>query len=301
MEKYFVNASWLNVRSLPALDPANIIARLQQFRVVDILNKSRPDWWEIQFFNGKDFTRGYVAARYLTFLSEEAVVANSVVPANFLPDPRSNLNSKGYLFKPIGDSTILKRDILSTSESKKQALRSLIDKLNVSGSFRYKRTEKNTFCNIYAYDYCYFCDVYLPRVWWNSKSIQQLSSGQEVDIVYAQTVFELNANSLHNWLVEWGDDFNWQRVNDVDTLQNLVNNNGGVGLICAKRKDLSRSGHIVAVVPETDQHTATRSNGKVIYPLQSQAGAYNFNYFSQEKKDWWTGSQFSSFVFFFHE
>jgi hypothetical protein len=35
-------------------------------------------------------------------------------------------------------------------------------------------------------------------------------------------------------------------------LQTKVNENGGVGIICAKRFILNKSGHVVVVVPETE-------------------------------------------------
>jgi hypothetical protein len=68
------------------------------------------------------------------------------------------------------------------------------------------------------------------------------------------------------------------KIDDVDALQTKVNENGGVGIICAKRFILNKSGHVV-VVPETETEKAFRVNGKVIYPLQSQAGMNNYNYF----------------------
>jgi hypothetical protein len=45
------------------------------------------------------------------------------------------------------------------------------------------------------------------------------------------------------------------------------------------QKILNKSGHVVVVVPETETEKAFRVNGKVIYPLQSQAGMNNYNYF----------------------
>jgi hypothetical protein len=51
------------------------------------------------------------------------------------------------------------------------------------------------------------------------------------------------------------------KIDDVDTLQTKVNENGGVGIICAKRFILNKSGHVV-VVPETETEKAFRVNGK---------------------------------------
>ncbi len=300
MEKYFVNTAQLNVRSTTEVASDNIIARLQKFRIVDLVEKTLSDWWKIRFLDGTENMEGYVASRFLLLLAEAPQIVESVKAVHFPRDPRSNLNSKLLMHVPMGDSSIEFRD-MGTIEIRKQSIRSLIDKLDVAVSLRYRRTEKNTFCNIYAYDFCYFAGAYLPRVWWNGKAISLLTQGQAVEVKYADTVYELNANALHDWLLEWGNDFGWKRVRDVDTFQNLINENGGIGLICAKRTDSSKSGHISAVVPETSQIKATRLNGKIAYPLQSQAGANNFKYFSIEQRSWWTRSKFASFVFFYHD
>lgn len=300
MEKYFVNTTQLNVRSTPGVASDNIIARLQKFRIVDLVEKTLSDWWKIRFLDGIENMEGYVASRFLLLLAESPQIVESVTSVNFPPDPRSNLNSKQLMHVPMGDSSMVSRD-MGSIEARKQSIRSLIDKLDVAVSLRYRRTEKYTFCNIYAYDFCHFAGTYLPRVWWKGKAIRQLTQGIAVEVKYADTVYELNANALHDWLLEWGDDFGWKRVKDADTFQNLVNENGGVGLICAKRRDLSRSGHITVVVPETPQQKATRRQEKVVYPLQSQAGARNYKYFSAESENWWTSSKFSSFVFFYHD
>jgi hypothetical protein len=61
-------------------------------------------------------------------------------------------------------------------------------------------------------------------------------------------------------------------------LQTKVNENGGRNHLC-QRFILNKSGHVVVVVPETETEKAFRVNGKVIYPLQSQAGMNNYNYF----------------------
>jgi hypothetical protein len=50
---------------------------------------------------------------------------------------------------------------------------------------------------------------------------------------------------------------------------------------------------------------AYRKNGKVIYPLQSQAGAENYNYFSEIRADWWSNndpeSGYASAIFYYHD
>ena len=88
---------------------------------------------------------------------------------------------------------------------------------------------------------------------------------------------------------------------DVNELQEKVNKEGAIGIICAKRKIRGLSGHIVPVVPETATKKAYREDGRVIYPLQSQAGKVNYKYFAKVKKDWWNDELYSSSVFYYHD
>ncbi len=209
--------------------------------------------------------------------------------------PPARPDSKAAMANPLGDPGVpyVNRDSPAT---RIVSVHQLINYLNVTVSYRYQRTTANTFCNIYACDVCYFSHAYLPRVWWYSRSIRKLQSGQPVEVSYGETVHELNANALHDWLNEWGDDFRWSRITThADDFQNLVNGNGSIGLICARNRDRARSGHITVVLPETDQLKATRQAGRVIYPLQSQAGGENIKYFSAQKGAWWTWERFDSF------
>ena len=71
-------------------------------------------------------------------------------------------------------------------------------------------------------------------------------------------------------------------------------------MIVARRKDEGRSGHIVAVVPETATESAKRdATGKVTMPLQSQAGSVNFRY-GRSMPDWWSDAKFAEFAFWMH-
>lgn len=296
MEKYSVNASSLNIRSTASKENnLNIIGRIARNSIVEVISKTSSDWWKVRSVSQN--IEGYVYSSFLSLIGENSEVFNTIVRVDYPQNPRASLNSKMKMDSPIGDSTIPFRDVTDTN-SKLSTLGQLISKLNVSSSIRYQKTEKHTFCNIYAYDYCYFAKAYIPRVWWTSSSIKKLLNNENVE-VNANNVREMRANDLHDWMLNWSDEFNWQRTFDLDELQQKVNL-GVVGIICAKRKDTSLSGHIVVVVPENDSNKAVRHNNKVIYPLQSQAGSNNYNYFSLIKKNWWLGNQFSSFVFYYH-
>jgi hypothetical protein len=228
-------------------------------------------------------------------------ISNSQIKkADLLPDPESHLDSAEMKEKPLSDSTIPYRDLTDVA-SKKESIHQLIAKLDVENSIRYQRTVEDTYCNVYSYDYCYFSKVYLPTVWWTDESLQKLLEGQEVEAVFEQTVDRIYSSAITDWFVEWGPNFGWERMFSADEIQNKVNENGGIGIICAKRREKGLSGHIVPVVPETDLHKAYRENGVVVYPLQSQAGKMNYNYFSEVRKDWWNDELYSSFVFYYHE
>ncbi|PKB16559.1 hypothetical protein [Flavobacterium sp. 5] len=233
-------------------------------------------------------------------VSATALPQYQILKADLLPDSESNLDSMEMKEKPIGDSSIPFRD-LTNPETKKESIGQLIDKLDVENSIRYQRTPEDTYCNVYAYDFCHFSKVYVPTVWWTDESLEKIKQGQEVTAVFEDTVDRIYSSAIHDWLSEWGPHFGWERMATVDEIQNKVNANGGVGIICAKRKIKGLSGHIVPVVPETDSHKAYRENGTVIYPLQSQAGILNYNYFSEVRKDWWNDELYSSHVFYYHE
>lgn len=233
-------------------------------------------------------------------LTDTQIVNNLIKKADLLPNPESRLDSMEMKQTPLCDSTIPYRD-LSDVASKKESISRLITKLDVENSIRYQRTVEDTYCNVYSYDYCYFSKVYLPTVWWTEESLEKLAQGQEVEAIFEKTVDRIYSSAITDWFSEWGPNFGWQKMFTAEEIQNKVNENGGIGIICAKRREKGLSGHIVPVIPETDSHKAYRENGVVLYPLQSQAGKLNYNYFSEVRKDWWNDELYSSFVFYYHE
>lgn len=233
-------------------------------------------------------------------LDEHTLSNIQIKEANLLPDLQSRLDSMEMKEKPLMDSSIPFRDLANPS-TKKESIAQLIDKLDVENNVRYQRTVEDTYCNVYSYDYCYFSQVYLPTVWWTPESLEKIIQGQDVEAVFEQTVDRIYSSAIHDWFLEWGQNFGWERISTVDEIQNKVNANGGIGIICAKRREKGLSGHIVPVVPETDLHKAYRENGIVVYPLQSQAGKLNYNYFAEIRKDWWNDELYSSYVLYYHE
>ncbi len=244
---------------------------------------------------------------------KKETIANSLVTQveNSIPDRRiksaslatsreSRLDSMIAKFHPISDSNIPYRDLTDAS-TKRESIRQLIDKLDVKNSPRYQRTIEDTYCNVYSYDFCYFSKIYLPTVWWTPESLEKILDGQDVKPVFNETVVPIYSSAIHDWFLKWGASFGWKRMTNLDEIQEKVNNEGGVGIICAKRKIVGLSGHIVPIVPETPTKKAYRENGVVIYPLQSQAGKLNYNYFAKARKDWWNHERYSSHVFYYHD
>lgn len=143
----------------------------------------------------------------------------------------------------------------------------------------------------------------MPRVWWKPKAIETFENGGSVEVIYDNTVGEQSANNLFDWLEKWGAEFGWIRTYDLTELQ-LAANEGKVALISAKNQNRGISGHICAVVPEVGEHKAIKDGlGKVLTPLQSQAGGKNFSYgyLKDNRGNWWTWPQFKGvFGFWIH-
>lgn len=295
---YKVDATSLNLRSRPEVNPATRIALLYRGQLVEKIEAVEPaPWWKISVVINGVLTLGFVNSEFLkpaeSFVDTEPSARITSVHLKS-QQTISRLNTNGRAF-PLNEPNQPFRN----STNKVNALHEIINWLAVDSSARYQPTSSSTYCNIYSYDYCYLSNVYLPRVWWTSKAISTILSGEVVTPVYDKTLQELNANSLHNWLAEFANDFGWRRTFDLNDLQESANN-GAVCLISARRIDLNRSGHICAVAPETNEHKAIRKNGQVVVPLQTNAGASNFRYGA--KNTWWLAKdKFSSFSFWVHE
>jgi hypothetical protein len=296
---HVVSASSLNLRSDPTIKATNRIATLPQGHRVDKVADGPEGWWKVRTtLNGVELP-GFAAHRFLAPLDSAGAPVLSGVAGVHLREHRPDVTrtaTSGRAF-PLGEADAPRRDAASQTERVNQ-LHEIIGYLNVEESARYRAGSGETYCNIYAYDYCYLAGVYLPRVWWTPRAFSDLTAGREVRVLYGETVRELNANALHDWLIDFGSDFGWQRVSSVEDLQRAANG-GGVAIICAQRKELNRSGHICVVVPERPPDAAKRTGESVRLPLQSQAGTRNFCY-SCGTSAWWSGDQFRAFGFWVH-
>ena len=301
--KYRVATSSLNLRDFPsANDNSTILTQIPFRHTVKLIEKATSDWWKVRLLNTDK--EGFVFSKDIEFVDETTDKISDIEVPNFQPGSKGSLDNKEETYKPLGNPAIPFRDLTNVG-TKKASINKIIEKLNVEKSIRFQKDEADTYCNIYTFDFCFFAKVYIPRLRWTDKAIVALEKGNEVPVVFEDTVRPFYSNYIYDWFEQSSAVFGWEKINDVDALQKKVNENGGVGIICAKRFILNKSGHVVVVVPETETEKAFRLDGKVIYPLQSQAGMNNYNYFSEIRADWWDNKDpekgYSSAIFYYHD
>ena len=301
--KYRVATSSANLRDLPsANDNSTILAQIPFRLAFKLVDKISADWWKVRLLNTDK--EGFVCSHEIEPIDETLQKVADIEIPNFEPSSKGTLDNKVDTYKPLGDPAIPFRDLTSVT-SKKTTINAIIEKLNVEKSFRFQKDEVDTYCNIYTFDFCFFAKVYIPRLRWTDKAIALLEKGNEVPLVFDDTIRPFYSNYIYDWFEQSSGIFGWEKIDDVDALQTKVNENGGVGIIAAKRFILNKSGHVVVVVPETETQKAFRVNGKVLCPLQSQAGMNNYNYFSKIRGAWWNNKDpekgYSSAIFFYHD
>lgn len=197
----------------------------------------------------------------------------------------ASTRDKGSRSWTIGEEPPFPRVELVDRLGRVELYRQMVEWLKVDEFYRWKPNAGKTYCNIYASDVCHLLGLYLPRQWWRNPS-----TGRP-PIDYGVNTRELGANALHDWLIEFGPQFGWVQLADGDELREYLNNTGGVGLVSARRKDRSRSGHITVAFPDSTV-PAGSANGL----LQSQAGTVNHRWFRGLKLR--KGSTYDSVVFF---
>ncbi|MBX0293212.1 hypothetical protein K3G63_22395 [Hymenobacter sp. HSC-4F20] len=293
-----------NLRASPRLLTTNILTQLRQGQVVQRLPAAvnQPSGWlhvRVEL-PGAPSLEGFVKA----FLLQKAAGTTAAPAAPALALPEAHLAASGPVTRAqTGRRAYSLREAAQparpgpTAQDKAQQLTRILEFLDVEHSARYKPGSGLTYCNIYAHDYCHLAGAYLPRVWWRPTALAQLLAGTCVEAQYGATVLELNANSLYNWLEEFGPAFGWRRTFSATELQQGANA-GRVALVCGQRTELNQPGHICAVVPELPRYPAARHGTEVTIPLQSQAGARNFRYGGHA---WWQSRQFARFGFWLHE
>jgi hypothetical protein len=302
-EKYRVGQKapqGLYLRSEPVVKTTTKIAVLPMgHRVTKISESEVVPWWKVSTKLDDAEADGFVSSTFL--VSDESFAPPQ--PANKISGVHLNTNSavvrnnKARMAFPLNEASQPTRDKSDPANEKAKSLTAIIRWLDVEAKGRYLPTSQNTYCNIYAYDYCYLAGVYLPRVWWHAGALAKLRNGTGVSPIYGETVGELNANSLFNWLREYGPIFGWKRTLDLGGAQDAANG-GRVVMICAKNKKPNLSGHICPIVPETGTAKADRVASKVTRPLQSQAGRVNRKY---QTHQWWTNGTFQDWGWWINE
>jgi hypothetical protein len=314
---YKVNtlADTLRLRSEPKIGApatANVIDDLPDGHVVRAVSRRAvKGFLEVETSLAGAHLHGFAAQKYL-----QAAPAGSAVPvtapaetppttgivAVYMPRKAGSITRRTDIAGPHSLNEPNQPTRTGTDPDELRAeLAKIIDWLAVDkpAHKRYQPRGKATFCNVYAHDYCFLAGVYLPRVWWKQKAIEDLAQGKSVEPLYGSTIDEQRANDLFRWLRDFGDRFGWRQTGTLTKLQQEVNQ-GAIGIIVARRKQDGLAGHIVAVVPETETQRARRNAaGEVVGPLQSQAGAKNFRY-SAGKLNWWKGDQFAESGFWLH-
>ena len=307
-----VKATQLTLRSAPVVAERTRVALLNQGKDVQVQGAaSEPGWVRVRVSLSGLLREGVVAERFLEALpltrSRGAAISMAApalppLPAAHMQEDRAEITRclDGGRAYPLGEPGRPARSGRS-AERLAQSVAAIVDYLDVANPahLRYQPRGGTTYCNIYATDFAYLCDAYLPRVWWTDRALLRLRAGERVAVEYGRTVRELNANALYDWLEDFGPAFGWKREVELTALQAAANV-GEVCVIVARRADLNRPGHITAVVPETGDAKAVRNaQDEVVRPLESQAGTRNVLR-APPASAWWQGSRFQAFAFWRH-
>jgi len=311
-----VDASQLRLRREPAINKAkpsaNVIAHLPDgHRVRWLSGKPGDPFLEVETSLNGAHLRGFASSKFLVKVAVDgqiAVIAPAAAPPTAGVIAVSAPRKASLVTRRAEQANALSLNepgqparTGATPQELRENLWRIIGYLAVdkASHARYRPRDGLTFCNIYAHDYCTLAGVYLPRVWWGQAAIERLTRGEAVEPRIGATIFEQRANDLFRWLQAFGPRFGWRQTGTVGKLQ-LEANLGAVALVIARRKLEGKSGHVTMVVPEKDSFQARRNAaGEVIAPLQSQAGARNFQ-FDAGTSNWWNGEQFAESAFWLH-
>ncbi len=305
----------LNLRSAPRVSATSLLAVLTQGSAVEVRGPATvAGWVRVRVLLNGALREGVVGEQYLVALaprprsrSAPRARGRSAAPLPALPAAhlqaeradvsRAHDGARAYPLGEAGRPARTARD----APGRAAELAQIVDYLGVAHltHLRYQPYGAMNFCNTYVADYAFLANAYLPRVWWTDTALQRLTLGATLEAVFGQTVRELNANAVHDWLDEHGVAFGWIRELDLTLLQTAANA-GEVCVIVAQARDLNRSGHISAVIPEQGAHQARRSaDGEVLRPLESQAGTRTLAR-GVSVRAWWASSRFQSFAFWRH-
>jgi hypothetical protein len=301
MATHVVTALQLNLRSGPSAGAPRVAVLAQGTELTKIADAPAAGWWEVDADIQGHTVRGFVSSTFVAPIAPGnfptvTAAAGTIPPADLGPTPSATRTGIGGRANAIGEPGRPAR-AASNPAGRAAGILAVIDWLDVGDAshLRWQPKSGTTYCNVYSYDVCNIAGIYLPRVWWTHDALVKLQAGGQVEVKYGQTVDEIRANQIYDWLRDFGGGFGWQRVFDPDPLQTQVNS-GMVGIICAQRVDINRPGHIQIVAPEHGDKQAKRSGGKVTQPLQSNAGTTTFTY-GFLNSNWWRSANFREFGF----
>jgi hypothetical protein len=166
----------------------NVIAQLPAGQMmVRISGKKRAKFLEVQTSVNGAYLRGFVATAHV-----QPVKVPKAIPV-VTPAPAAPTTGIVAVYMPRRPGIITHRvdpagpyslnepgqpqRNAETAAERCAQLAALIDWLAVDkpAHKRYQPTASGTtFCNVYAHDYCFLANVYLPRVWWMPGAIEQL-------------------------------------------------------------------------------------------------------------------------------
>ena len=296
-----VAASSLNLRSSPSnANSSNITVSLPSGQLVQVLDSSRADgWWRVSANFRNSPIEGFVASRYLTdAVTETAPPASAIVAVNLSASAKLSQPADAHSLDEPGAP----RRVSDTPDARCGELAQIIAFLQVE-----------TQPPLYSYFIHHLLQhLRLRTIAVSPASISRASGGW---IPRSKSSRNIRSSFL-TWAGPWtkcapmiskhgfgqyGPTFGWKHTLDPADLQ-MTANQGGVGVIVARNKADSHSGHIVVVPPETNDHKANRSgSGQVTVPLQSQAGRANFRYgMGRKGTPWWTTGEYSAFGLWSH-
>ena len=159
---YKVTATMLHVRRTPGIQPLNVIGNLGQGELAERLDDTGPEWFHIR----TDSLEGFAAARFLEVTGAPAAApsprtAFQPVSANFPRNAGAKLSSTSMRHCPLADFTIRPRRTGQAIADRSAELHQIVADLDVANSARYAPVAQ-TFCNIYAYDFCFLAGIICP-------------------------------------------------------------------------------------------------------------------------------------------
>jgi len=293
-----VIATELNLRRLPKVASGNRIAELPQGHAVEIIERTNPDWAYVGTALSGTNVFGFVATRFLRPANTATLAENAELRVHMPAHANARRDVDGGRAYLLSEAGMPRRTGTTVAERVGQ-LNEIINWINVETALRHLPQARKTYCNIYACDYVYLAGAYLPRVWWVPRALFDVLAGRPQPVKYGDTVRELRANELFNWLQDFGQQLGWRREVDLSLAQDAANA-GAIVIMCAQRVAREQPGHINLIVPEGNGSNALRNaQGVLTTPLQSQAGSNNFK--RRAYANWWKQAKFRAHAIWVHE